>query len=217
MIKFEFFEHNSTSYAVEITRRDNPLGHVFAAALLDDASVRFEAGTQEQAFELLKAHIIASTRPSLGATRDAKGKQPADTTRTQIKAKREPLRLDRPATILVVDDNPASARIAISVCEMLGHYAVGAREGNEALHWLNTRPFDLVLTDLHMPVMGGVALVQYLRASPAGQALPLIAVTAAGPNGIKALWDVGIDLVVRKPYEAQELADAIRALIQPAA
>jgi CheY-like chemotaxis protein len=205
LLNFEFFEHNGEMVTVEVTRSERPDGAVFEAVLSGDQTVRFEAADAETAVEMLKKHVSGGSKSGVsGGTQNPRGK-----------SRRPVANMGRPLLILCVDDNPANLSLAMSVCEASGYQAVGAREGNEALAWLNSRPIDLVLTDLHMPGLGGLAFVQMLRASPSGKDLPIIAVTAAGPNGIKALWEVGVDEVVRKPYEIQELIAAIQAALVP--
>jgi len=127
---------------------------------------------------------------------------------------RPTVRLGRPGHVLVVDDNPTTIQVAMMVCQLCGHASVGARDGEEAWQALNAGPVDLVLTDLHMPGVGGLALVRALRTHR--PELPIIAVTAAGPNGVRALEQLGVDDVVRKPFAVQQLAEAIGKLIVPA-
>lgn len=198
MIDFEFFEHHGQMVTAEVTK--TATGYV--AALADDPGLRAEAAGRAEAIALLKLRLPAAVVPKPVAP---EGTPPP----------KKPLRrLGRPGQVLVVDDNPAALQVAMMVCQLCGHGALSARDGYEAWRVLNEAPVDLVLTDLHMPGMGGLAFVRALKAQRPD--LPILAVTGAGPNGVKALETLGVDGVVRKPFGVQQLAAAIGALITPA-
>jgi signal transduction histidine kinase/CheY-like chemotaxis protein len=65
--------------------------------------------------------------------------------------------------ILVVDDDPAVLEVVTEFLDTAGYQTVTARNGKEACALLEAQPFDLVLTDMMMPEMGGMELVQHLR------------------------------------------------------
>lgn len=82
----------------------------------------------------------------------------------------------RRATILVVDDDDAAR-------EVFAHYlrpfeVVDAANGMAALTELRTRPIDLVITDIHMPLMNGLELIRALRADPELERIPVIVQTS---------------------------------------
>ncbi len=65
--------------------------------------------------------------------------------------------------ILVVDDDPAILELVTDILQPSGYLVNTAANGKEALAALQAHPYDLVLTDMIMPQMGGMELVQYLR------------------------------------------------------
>ena len=68
-----------------------------------------------------------------------------------------------PYSVLIVEDHPFQHEYLLNLFRDLGNIRVeAARDGNEAFEWLQKRPFDLVLTDLLMPGMDGVQLIQRL-------------------------------------------------------
>jgi CheY-like chemotaxis protein len=88
--------------------------------------------------------------------------------------------LGRPAgraRILVVDDEPSTRELYLVILEP-SFDVEEAEDGAEALARLRQRPFDLVITDIHMPVMNGVELIRAIRADPALEQLPVIVQTA---------------------------------------
>ena len=87
--------------------------------------------------------------------------------------------------ILVVDDSPVDRRLAGSLLETTpGTTVIYASDGREALKVVSAGPPDLVVTDLQMPAMDGLALVEELRKSHPG--VPVILMTAHGSEEIAA-------------------------------
>ncbi|WP_425284800.1 PAS domain-containing protein [Methylobacterium gossipiicola] len=123
---------------------------------------------------------------------------------------------DRRLTILVVEDNLDVGRFCTQLLQDLGHETVWAHNAEAALAEIeaDSSRFDAVFSDVVMPGMGGVALAHRLRATHSG--MPVILTT--GYSGVLAEDDThGFDLV-RKPYSAEQVANALRdALGQPKA
>ena len=91
---------------------------------------------------------------------------------------------ERVATILVVDDDPLIAMIAIDMVEDIGHKAIEVHSGRQALEVLKTtQPVDLLLTDQSMPGMSGLELARL--AQDLRPKLPILLVTGYGdfPGG----------------------------------
>lgn len=116
--------------------------------------------------------------------------------------------------ILVVEDDPTNALIAATICQRIGCDVSVARNGHEALALFDERTFDLLLVDIRMPVMDGLALVRTLRARPEAAEVPIIAVTArAGADDRHQMREAGMDQVITKPYHNRQLKEAVnRAL-----
>jgi CheY-like chemotaxis protein len=109
-------------------------------------------------------------------------------------------------TILVVDDNAVSRELMRAILKGPDRRIVEAGDGREALERIaETRP-DLVLLDVHMPVLDGFSVLRALRADPRFRSLRVIAVTANAMQGEreKAL-DAGFDGYVTKPVSAVEI------------
>lgn len=124
------------------------------------------------------------------------------------------------ARILVVDDEQANRQMVVTILRDSGHTVEGASNGAVALSHLETGDWDLLITDMHMPVMDGVELISQCRDLHAG--LPVIAISGgnfAGDTG--RLADAGLMgaiETVSKPYKVEDLVAAVdRALSGTAA
>lgn len=84
----------------------------------------------------------------------------------------------RPATILIVDDSSTSRLQVQGALERHGFMVVAATEGADALWKAQQQKFDLVLTDIHMPTMGGVELIIELRKLPGYRQVPVFVLTS---------------------------------------
>src|SRR4051794_7271338 len=81
-------------------------------------------------------------------------------------------------TVLVVDDVPDAREVVVRLLKRRGYQAVTAEDGYEALAAVNTQPPDLVLLDLTMPRLDGVAVLKALREDPRWKHLPVVLFTA---------------------------------------
>ena len=122
---------------------------------------------------------------------------------------------DKPGTprILVVEDDPSNADMVRLSLAHAGFTVGLARTGAEALS-LAAEGWDAVVLDLHLPGLDGFEVARRLRAMPATQALPMLAVTAlSGESDRQAAVAAGVDVYVTKPYARQELIAALQAAL----
>jgi two-component system sensor histidine kinase/response regulator len=122
----------------------------------------------------------------------------------------------RRLNILVVDDNLINQKLACRLLEKQGHSVMVANNGQEALKTLEDSQFDLVLMDIQMPEMDGIAATETIRASEAGKPcrLPIVALTAhATEDDRQRCLQAGMDGYVTKPIQPpalfQVMADAL--------
>jgi signal transduction histidine kinase/ActR/RegA family two-component response regulator len=113
--------------------------------------------------------------------------------------------------VLIVDDNEVNLVVAATLLVAMGATVEKARDGAEALEALRWRPIDLVLMDLHMPVMDGETALRHVRAGQAGPIdIPIIALTADVMAGVDTrLIAAGFDAVEAKPLNAARLLTTI--------
>jgi diguanylate cyclase (GGDEF)-like protein len=119
------------------------------------------------------------------------------------------------ATILIADDNPINREYLETVLRYAGHEVLHAGDGAVALELAQSRRPDLVITDVLMPVMGGVELADRVREDPRIARTPIIFYTATyrDPEARVLAASCGVDTVLTKPAEPQAILDAVaRAL-----
>jgi CheY-like chemotaxis protein len=118
--------------------------------------------------------------------------------------------------ILIVEDNPTNQRLLQLVLKKLGHTCSLANDGKQGVELFSIESFDLILMDLHMPVMDGFEATTAIRKSGAHNAnLPIIALTADVRHGIEQrVYEAGMDTYLSKPFEVPVLAATIDAAIE---
>jgi signal transduction histidine kinase/ActR/RegA family two-component response regulator len=120
------------------------------------------------------------------------------------------------ARVLLVDDNAVNRQVVKLFMAQLAPLFTEATNGEEALARLREQSFDMVLLDVHMPVMDGKEAIRRIRAS--GQPwsdIPVIALTADAMSGDRERYlDIGMDDYISKPIDARELATKYVNLLQ---
>ena len=113
------------------------------------------------------------------------------------------------AKILVIDDEPQIRRVMRMSLTAQGYVIADAKSGEEGLDRLRQERFDLVLLDMNMPGMSGLAACREIRSS-SDVAIIMLTVRDAETDKIAAL-DAGADDYVTKPFSMPELLARIRA------
>ena len=121
--------------------------------------------------------------------------------------------------ILLVDDNAINRSVARLLLVPSGVVVTEAANGKEALDRLAERHFDLVLLDVHMPVMDGPETIRHIRAAEtAWRAIPVIALTADAMSGDKErLLSLGMSGYASKPIEQRALIQEIHRVLTASA
>ena len=120
------------------------------------------------------------------------------------------------ARVLLVDDNAVNRQIVSLFLVQLAPRIVEAVNGEQALQRLSEQPFDIVLLDVHMPVMDGRETIRRIRASTQSwRNIPVIALTTDAMSGDRERYiDMGMDDYISKPIDGRELATRYIRLLQ---
>ena len=121
-------------------------------------------------------------------------------------------------TILIVDDSATVRALVRSALERDGHAIIEAPGGAAALTALEHAAADLVITDVNMPEMDGIALTQALRADSRFRALPVLVLTTEATDSMKARGRAaGATGWLVKPFHPDTLRRTVRRVLEPPA
>jgi two-component system, cell cycle response regulator len=121
------------------------------------------------------------------------------------------------ARVLVIEDNEANLELMTYLLRAFGYETVVARDGLAGLARIRQGGVDLVICDIQLPGVDGLALVAEARATAAGRAIPLLAVTAFAQAGDRErLLSAGFDGYLSKPIEPETFVDRIAGFLPPA-
>ncbi len=117
---------------------------------------------------------------------------------------------------LVVDDSATMRKqICWTLRRSLGIEPMEAADGAEGWRKLTTGSFDIVLTDVNMPVLDGLKLVSLIRAEKRTRTLPVVVITTEGGQAERArALEMGADAYLVKPVQARQIVDKVRELLR---
>ena len=114
-------------------------------------------------------------------------------------------------TILLAEDNPINMMLIRELLKRRGHSVVEVTNGTDAVKAMTAQPFDLLLTDIHMPGMDGIEAARAIRKDEAASGrtrVPIVALTAdALETGKRACQEAGMDGFLTKPVDPAELEE----------
>ncbi|HTS49592.1 MAG TPA: response regulator [Bryobacteraceae bacterium] len=118
----------------------------------------------------------------------------------------------RPLSVLVAEDNPVNQKVTVAMLHRMGHRAVVAADGAEAIVKWNEGHVDLILMDVQMPAMDGLDATRRIRLAEraGGGHVPIIAMTAHAMIGDRdRCLEAGMDDYVSKPVSRAALEQAL--------
>jgi PAS domain S-box-containing protein len=194
--------------AMRILREDPATAHIPIVALSANAMPRDIAiGLELGFFRYL--------------TKPIKVKEFMDTLNEALEFSERPVLTDtagkqRPLQILLAEDNAANRRLATIHLEAWGHHVTAVNHGEDALAAVKIHHFDLVLMDMQMPRMNGLAAAAAIRQGEqnTGRRVPIIALTAnAMATHRESCLKAGMDNFVTKPIRYPELLAAMQKVV----
>lgn len=119
--------------------------------------------------------------------------------------------------VLVVDDSPTMRQFIIFALQRLPNLQIDeAGDGVAALKKLSSQKYDLLLTDINMPMMDGLKLVGLVRNDVLYENLPIVIITTEGADVTRErALQTGADEFVTKPLQTARLIEVVRRLLDP--
>ncbi|GBE53465.1 sporulation initiation phosphotransferase F [bacterium BMS3Bbin14] len=118
--------------------------------------------------------------------------------------------------VLIVDDDEQIRALLQEVMEWAGFNVAVAENGRVAMRLQEQRPADLVITDLIMPEQEGLETITSLKRIY--KDIKIIAISGGGRIGpeayLPAALELGADRIFSKPFDVQEIVDAVKALLE---
>jgi two-component system alkaline phosphatase synthesis response regulator PhoP len=134
---------------------------------------------------------------------------------TKMVKKKPDNQQNKPAVILVVDDNRENLELLEAYLEDIDCRAIPASDGPEALEIVKNDKPDLILLDIMMPKMSGFEVCRRVKNDPATSHIPIIMVTALNEFGdMQRAVDCGTDDFVSKPVNKIELLTRVKTMLK---
>ena len=117
--------------------------------------------------------------------------------------------------LVVEDSKTMRSMLAESLTRIPGMEVVEAENGLAGIRALAAQRFDLVLTDVNMPVMDGLKLVRHVRADPRHENTPIVIITTeSAPHDRDRALALGANAYIEKPIQAPRVIRAVRKLLE---
>jgi two-component system cell cycle response regulator DivK len=118
------------------------------------------------------------------------------------------------ARILIVEDNKLNLELATELLKSSGYAVLQSRSAEEGLRVAREQHPDLILMDVRLPGMDGLAAVRVLKQDPDTRAIPAVAMTAQAMRGDEeAARDAGFDAYVTKPIDTRAFPRVLARLL----
>lgn len=119
-----------------------------------------------------------------------------------------------PKTILVVEDNVDAREMLSVILAAEGFSIITAEVGQQALNLLNRPPPDLVITDIQMPNVDGIEMIQRMREHDEWRKIPVVVMTAFPGKHTRDAINAGANGSTGKPIQVDSLLKLVRQLLQ---
>ena len=117
--------------------------------------------------------------------------------------------------VLVVDDSPTMRQLIVFALKRLRDVSITeANDGVDGLKKISSAKFDLVLTDINMPVMDGLKLVSLIRGDATHKDVPIVVITTEGGQEDKdRAMALGASSYITKPIQANSVLTVVKELL----
>ena len=118
------------------------------------------------------------------------------------------------ANILAVDDSSSMRQMVVFTLKGAGYQVVEAADGQEALNKAKAQSFDLIITDVNMPIMDGITFIKHLRGEPNYKFTPMLMLTTESSSDKKAAGKAaGATGWIVKPFNPDQLLNTVKKVL----
>jgi len=118
------------------------------------------------------------------------------------------------ANILAVDDSSSMRQMVAFTLKGAGYQVVEAADGQEALNKAKSQNFDLVITDVNMPIMDGITFIRHLRGEANYKFTPMLMLTTESSSDKKAAGKAaGATGWIVKPFNPDQLLSTVKKVL----
>lgn len=235
LIAAELKENSSKKHILEIRVKDSGIGiskemqaSIFEEFSQENSSIEKRFGGSglglaitKRLTELLEGQIKVESEPGKGSefiieipvvklseTRE----EPEREEKTEVNINKQSL-ITSGLKALIVDDEPGQLSLTVEVAKSMGFKIETAENGKQAIEKLKIDNFDIVLTDIQMPILDGFQLIRNIRGSEANKYLPVIALSGRTDIEKNVYTEAGFDNKLLKPYRPNDLKRHIAQLL----
>ena len=117
-------------------------------------------------------------------------------------------------TIMVVDDSAVIRQTVGIALKQAGYEVIEANDGSDGLSKISGQKVNLIISDVNMPNMDGISMVEELKKDPANKFTPVIMLTTESQDAMKAKGKAaGVRAWVVKPFQPPQMVNAVAKLI----
>jgi two-component system cell cycle response regulator DivK len=118
------------------------------------------------------------------------------------------------STILIVEDNEKNMKLVRDILQHQGHTTLEAVTGADGVRLALERRPDMVLLDIQLPDIDGIAVLRQIRAEPALDAMPVLAVSASVmPDEQQKIIASGFDAFITKPIDLKRFRETVQRFL----
>lgn len=117
--------------------------------------------------------------------------------------------------VIVAEDSNVIQNLTRKILSQLNYEVISVKNGQQVLNLLAEAEYDLLLLDIHMPVMDGVECAKHIRSMEGNQKdIPILAITGNAYNHSEAFYkEIGIQALIPKPLNYDLLVEEVKKLI----
>ncbi|MGD9343298.1 MAG: response regulator [Desulfuromonadales bacterium] len=118
--------------------------------------------------------------------------------------------------VLVVEDSPTMRQLIVFALKRIRGFQISeANDGVDGLKKLSAEKFDLIVTDINMPIMDGLKLVSMVRNDPNYKETPIIIITTEGATEDRErALALGANEYITKPIQTMQILETVKKLMQ---